>query len=771
MKKLFIICSCLLLMFKLAPAQNKVDLQNKIFVNNIDPMSREGWIEFRKNAPYHAETVFTEQPELLNLQPADEMRLLKTNSDVAGNKHFKFAQFYNGVRVEGIEQTTHERNGKLHLANGNFVAGLELDVSPSVSPEQSIATALAMYPAEKYSWQDEQAQADFKRKKNDDQASIYPKPELLIVKIDPKAPATEDNYTLAYRMYVFAEKPYISEIVYVDAHTGDILRSKKADITCNDTDIETTFNGTQTISTDFRTEDCLGLGDELAYFSIDDCHPDTEIKSYYTAPYGSFSYGDDWLICDEDNDWPDLGSTKMVLTTLWGAKQAYWYYRNVHGHESFDGSDGLIDVFNGKTYMIDDDGDGDEDDPSCRNANWQPVLDNLHFGAGNDCDPGTGDDYNTLDIIGHEYMHGIIYYAHFDALDYAGESGALNESFADIFGEMVEYYTEGGDTLSWEMGEDRGALRSYRDPKSKGDPDTYLGINWADTEGDDDDGGVHTNSSVQNHMFYLLSQGGSGTNDHGVDYYVEGIGYDHAQDIAWQAAMEYLNSDDGYITARNAWIQSAIDLFGSCSQEVISVGQAWQAAGVTEYTAFDLASVCGTYTLSGYADATYGIENSTLFFGGYIGDCTTTINSPAIVTFESGFYVQLNPGFEAKSGCTFVAIIDECEVSDYDSGDLKTMPISQSQSGNASSVSGIKIYPSPADANITVELNLAEASVTDIVVYDLSGRMMAEWMVNEMQEAGDQKLQYSTAELTNGVYICIMHLNNEVRMEKFIVQH
>jgi bacillolysin len=73
-------------------------------------------------------------------------------------------------------------------------------------------------------------------------------------------------------------------------------------------------------------------------------------------------------------------------------------------------------------------------------------------------------------------------------------------------------------------------------------------------------------------------------NDYGVEYTVEGIGHEKAQDIAWGAMMDYLNAADGYITARNAWIQSAIDLFGSCSQEVISVGQAWQAVGVTFFT-------------------------------------------------------------------------------------------------------------------------------------------------------------------------------------------
>lgn len=59
-----------------------------------------------------------------------------------------------------------------------------------------------------------------------------------------------------------------------------------------------------------------------------------------------------------------------------------------------------------------------------------------------------------------------------------------------------------------------------------GQPDTYQGANWhtANT----DHGGVHTNSGVLNHWFYLLSVGGSGTNDLGNSYAIQGIGIDKA---------------------------------------------------------------------------------------------------------------------------------------------------------------------------------------------------------------------------------------------------
>ncbi|MBC8172284.1 MAG: M4 family metallopeptidase [Chitinophagales bacterium] len=761
MKKLFIVCSCLLLMFPMVFAQQQIDLQNKKFVNHIDPASKPGWIEFRFEAPYIAEDLFTQQPELLGMKEDDEMRIFKTNTDVAGNKHYKFAQYYRGVRIEGVEHITHERNGKLYLANGDFISDLNLSVTPAISKERSIQIALNEIPAEEYLWEDVMEEAHFKEEKKDENATLYPAPELLIVKKDAKGEKAANNYVLAYRMYVFAKKPYAAKYVYVDAQTGEIIRTNDMDVNCSPTTYETTFNGEQTISTDYRTEDCGSGGDtETEYFSIDDCDPDSEIKSYYSGSYGTLSYGEDWLYCDSDNDWYIADGTKMVLTSLWAAKRAFAYFSAEFGHESYDGTDGLIDVFNNKTYFDDD------DEPICYNANWQPVLDNIYFGSGVDCIAGTTDDFNTLDIIGHEYTHGIVYYAHIDPLYSFGQAAALNESFADIFGEMVEHWVEG--SIDWIQGGDKtaGGVRVFGDPKSVDMPDTYLGDFW------DDDGEEHQNSTVQSYMFYLLCVGGSGTNDHGVQYNVEGIGNEVAEEIGWQAMLNYLNNDDGYVTARNAWIQSAIDLYGSCSQEVISVGQAWQAVGVTEYTSFDNTSFCGTYSTTGYADATYGIENANLSFGDFTTNCTTTINSPAVVTLESGFYVQLNPGFEAKSGSTFIAWIDECEISDYDAGDLKYAETNSEDIITTNEIiSAIHLYPVPADQSVSVSLELREQSNISISVMDISGREITNWMYDQFTEKGNNTLQFSTIDLMSGVYICVIKINGEMHTNKFIVQH
>lgn len=89
-------------------------------------------------------------------------------------------------------------------------------------------------------------------------------------------------------------------------------------------------------------------------------------------------------------------------------------------------------------------------------------------------------------------------------LIYAGESGALNESFSDIFGNAVERYAR-PEEYSWLLGEEIGtAIRSMEEPNIHSNPDTYGGGFWTDG------GGVHTNSGVQNHWFYILTEGDAG---------------------------------------------------------------------------------------------------------------------------------------------------------------------------------------------------------------------------------------------------------------------
>jgi Zn-dependent metalloprotease len=165
-----------------------------------------------------------------------------------------------------------------------------------------------------------------------------------------------------------------------------------------------------------------------------------------------------------------------------------------------------------------------------------PLLGSVHYGTdydnafwdGTQMVFGDGDNElfgrftASLDVIGHELTHGV---TEIEAgLVYSGQSGALNESLSDVFGSLVKQHALGqsADEADWLIGAEllrpgvEGvALRSMKAPGTAYDDDV-LGkdpqpatmAGYVDTT--DDDGGVHTNSGIPNHAFYLASVAAGG---------------------------------------------------------------------------------------------------------------------------------------------------------------------------------------------------------------------------------------------------------------------
>jgi Zn-dependent metalloprotease len=263
---------------------------------------------------------------------------------------------------------------------------------------------------------------------------------------------------------------------------------------------------------------------------------------------------------DSDSNFTDIHALAGV-SVHWGTEATYDYYLTKYGRDSYDNNGGRL-----KSY-----------------AHYDLNLNNAYGGLGEMFfGDGDGAKYNplvSLDFVGHEFTHSV---TEFSAnLNPVYESGALNESFSDIFGTAVEFYVEGSNA-DWFIGEDFSIsipyIRSMSNPNMRNQPDTYLGTYWWTDPGDY--GGIHTNSGVQNHWFYLLSEGGSGLNDNGDYYSVTGIGVEEAAQIAYRNLTAYLMPTSEYYDARQASINSAQDLFGENSNQDKAVRNAWYAVGV-----------------------------------------------------------------------------------------------------------------------------------------------------------------------------------------------
>jgi PKD repeat protein len=272
------------------------------------------------------------------------------------------------------------------------------------------------------------------------------------------------------------------------------------------------------------------------------------------------SYGAAVDFTDADNNWNNVNAQldEYATDAHWGAEMTYDYFDIIHGRNSIDDNG-----FELNSYI--------HYDVNYNNAFWDGQR--MTYGDGD----GVDNPLTSVDIAGHEIAHGLTTFT--ADLVYNAESGALNESFSDIFGTCIENYAKPTD-WNWTMGEDIGsAFRSMSNPGLYGDPDTYFGSNWASLTGGDN-GGVHTNSGVQNFWFYLMVAGGSGTNDNSDAYTVTGLGFNDASAIAFRNLTVYLTQNSDFADARFFAIQSAIDLFGACTPEVETTTNAWYAVGV-----------------------------------------------------------------------------------------------------------------------------------------------------------------------------------------------
>jgi len=187
----------------------------------------------------------------------------------------------------------------------------------------------------------------------------------------------------------------------------------------------------------------------------------------------------------------------------------------------------------------------------------------------------------AIDVIGHELTHGVVQYE--AGLVYQGESGALNESFADVFGSLVKQRSlnQTVDQTDWLIGAGllapgvKGtALRSlkapgtaYNDPMLGKDPQPALYKNRY--TGSQDSGGVHINSGIPNHAFYLAAME------------TGGFAWEKIGKIWYITLRDVLRSNANFSKAAEATISAAGQLYGQSSNEQTAVRKAWQAVGVT----------------------------------------------------------------------------------------------------------------------------------------------------------------------------------------------
>lgn len=251
-------------------------------------------------------------------------------------------------------------------------------------------------------------------------------------------------------------------------------------------------------------------------------------------------------------------------------------------NEAYDGSGATYDLYKNIYNRNSIDGNGLRLDST---VHYQRNYDNA-FWDGKQMVYGDGDGelFNrftiAIDVMGHELTHGVTQYE--ASLNYSQQPGALNESMSDVFGSLVKQYSLGQTAAEadWLIGAgllaagvNGVALRSMKAPGTAYD-DRVLGKDPQPAHMKDyvntisDNGGVHINSGIPNHAFYLIAT------------QIGGNAWDKAGQIWYVTLRDKLKATSNFQDCANLTYQTAADLFGAGSLEQQAVQKGWADVGL-----------------------------------------------------------------------------------------------------------------------------------------------------------------------------------------------
>jgi bacillolysin len=563
----------------LVPVRDKVSAVSITRGENGLPIFFEGETEASGNAADSRPAAERALDYLVSLkmpgvaQPAEEFALKSAHTDEQGNAHVRFEQRFNGLPVWGGEVIAHSRNGAFQRLNGRYFPTPSLaSTAPSLTAEAAIFQVKKEIGLEKIKtdWSASELQII------DGQPFVA---ELVVY--HPKNQLTGER--LAWRVEARANL-LRREVYFVDARTGEILH--RIDRTCNFVghrhsasceehpaasenpvaetsavgpvigqgfdlmDSSRTFGAWQVSANQVVLEDASKqmFNSTASSMPQDPVGVIVTLDGLNTSPENQQSF-DYTLIVSGSTTF----SSKTAVSAHFNSIRSFDYFKNKFNRNSIDGEGGNILAF----IKI-----AESDGSSMENAFWNGAA--MWYGNG-------GATFRPLarglDVGGHEMTHGVIEKT--ANLEYQDESGALNESFADVFAALI-------DRSDWKIGEDvmqpganpSGALRDLQDPHngvSQGSPWWQPKHTNEQYTGSQDNGGVHINSGIPNHAFYLFASNAA-------------VGKDKAEQVYYKALRDYLVKSSQFVDCRLAVIQAATDLYGASVANVAA--SAFAAVGI-----------------------------------------------------------------------------------------------------------------------------------------------------------------------------------------------
>ncbi|PCJ65258.1 MAG: metalloprotease [Bacteroidetes bacterium] len=487
---------------------------------------------------YSLNTVLEDLPGLFGWSEKSKLDEVSRNTDELGITHIRYQQRINQIRVKGGQWILHLKDGEVQSGNGRIYPSVTIKTDENIGAVSAQRKAYAHVIEEHHH---------------------YVKPNLGI--IDRSAVVKEyidfeTGQGLNPRhVYTVKIRPTDMEVfkVWVDAFNGTVLKTidELCEIDGPKTANATDLNGQSRVINSYQrgsTYYMVNATKSMWTNSQPSSFPDNPIGAIWTIDAGNTAAQSITQVSSNNNTW----SEKSSVSAHANAGIAFDYFKNTHNRNSINGTGGsIISVVN----VSDDDGS------SLANAYWNGQA--MFYGnGGSTFTPLAG----ALDVAGHELSHGVV--SNTANLEYEDQSGAINESMADVFGAMM-------DRDDWKIGEDivrpgkfaGGALRNLQNPHNGGTSLSNRGYQPEKMSeyytGSQDNYGVHINSGIVNRAYYLTATSITKTK---------------AEKIWYRALTQYLTSKSRFLDLRYACTDAANDLYGST--EVAAVKNAFDVVQI-----------------------------------------------------------------------------------------------------------------------------------------------------------------------------------------------
>ena len=502
------------------------------------------------------------------LSARGDLRIRTSGEDtmLAGRSHTRFEQLYRGVPVFGGEIVRQSDAAGTLTVFGNLYEGIGIETRPTLSEAAARRTLEAVRQG----------------------GRLFPTDvDLFILPLPGESEAL--TFVLVWRGQILTGTD--ARLVFVDAHSGAVR------LDYSDRNTQTAVGRGTGVLGDSKKVSVSGVAGTFqaqdllrppVLQTLDMKGDPLRIESILVAGYPNTIRTTDYA-ADADNDWTDGGVVDAHAYTGY----TYDYYFKRFGRRGLNDANTPVRTFVNLVRR--------EDLTRNLSLYGNDILDYyvnafyLHpgvmvYGVGLPTNVTLGGQRwnnfaGALDIVGHELTHGVTRFT--SNLIYRNESGALNEAFSDMMGTAIEFYYQpagpGSMQADYLLGEDIATPasfplaggRSLQNPLAYGDPDHYS-IRYTGTL---DNGGVHSNSGIANHAFYLAIEGGT----HRLGARVTGVGAINREQIErvfYRAFTVFLVSSSNFAAARVTTIQAARELYPSNPAVEAAVTQAWTAVGV-----------------------------------------------------------------------------------------------------------------------------------------------------------------------------------------------